>query len=79
MNHYRCTRPWAYVGVPGSTDLGARQGYYRNAKTAEEAARDVQTDFPHERIDVQAWGVDGIRQGTHVGTLTCLGGWCDFF
>ena len=53
---WHCTRPDLYAfRPPASTDPSARQGYYVDAETADEARRDVQAMFPTERIEVHSW------------------------
>lgn len=59
MNHYRLTRPDVYVNpdCPGHSDKSARQGYYVDAETPEQAVEIVRTRLgkPNERFDVQLW------------------------
>lgn len=59
--HWRITRPSKYgQGTPGQADHTARQGYYVDANTREEATQKVreQNKFDsNEPLDVELWGV----------------------
>ena len=53
---FRLSRPTAYgPGTPGHTDPGARQGYYFQTETKEQAISKMAQSFPNERFDVQVW------------------------
>lgn len=51
---WRCTRPRLYAmpGCPGHSNPKARQGYYVQADTEEEARAEMAQDFPGEPIDI---------------------------
>lgn len=73
MNHYRCSRPSRYgKGTYGYMNPGARQGHYQNAESAPQAGEAVAKDYTNETIDVQAWGVDEIPNGTLLGSWNDL-------
>ena len=61
-NMYRCTRPEKYpAGTLGHKNPGARQGYYIQASSLEEAETSMKSSFPDDRkIDVELW-----RKGDH--------------
>ena len=59
MKEYRCTRnaPYAHDCI-GHDDLAARQGYYIQANSAEEAWQKMAIRFPEEveaGFTTQAW------------------------
>ena len=59
MNEYRLTRPEAYgPNTYGHTDKSARQGYYVDATTPQEAIekfKKLYPEFKHSKVDVQLW------------------------
>jgi thermostable 8-oxoguanine DNA glycosylase len=59
VNEYRCTRnaPYAHDCI-GHDDITARQGYYIEAETTEEALQKMTIRFPEETeagFTVQKW------------------------
>lgn len=58
-NRWRVTRTAPYPrGTPGHDDARARQGYYMDADTPEQARGDMARLFPHERpetFDIELW------------------------
>lgn len=68
---YRCTFPNRYpIGTVGHTDPSGRQGHYAKAACPTDAValliENGQCE-PGEVVDVQAWGVPGLRQGQAQG------------
>lgn len=63
MNLYRVTRPEVYSSpsCPGHSDLSARQGYYIEADTPEEARSKFRAKHSNqnERLDVTLWESGG--------------------
>lgn len=59
MAHYRLTRPNVYSNpnCPGHKDKSARQGYYVDADSPEQAIKIVRErlEMPNEDFDVQLW------------------------
>lgn len=52
MSTYRFTRPELYRNdCPGRDDVGARQGHYVEADSAQEARQKLQQDFPGETLE----------------------------
>ena len=57
MTQFRLTRPDCYEpGCPGHKDPSARQGYYIDADSEEEALLRMKQRFPEDKgFDVQVW------------------------
>jgi hypothetical protein len=70
MKKYRCTRKELYTHeCLGKDNLSARQGYYIEADTEEEAFQKMAIRFPHEsEFTIHEWESFDIRVvGTYQG------------
>jgi hypothetical protein len=70
-NHYRCTRLGVYgSGTPGYKDPRARQGYYMDAMSPEDAAAKVRHERgfkADDKLDVQL--ISGDSADDIIGTF----------
>lgn len=59
--HWRVTRPNKYgTGTPGFSDSSARQGYYVDANTRDEAMEKIRKQQQlreDEKLEVELWGI----------------------
>ena len=62
MNEYRCTRNQPYQhDCIGRDDIGARQGYYIEADSPEEALRIMATEHPHDTAGFTVQNTRSLR------------------